>query len=186
MNRDFRFSQFYTMVLLGTFFVLCGCTYTTDLRNFDTSFMPWPVLKEKRVAVIIDSKMIQDDHTTSTDVYSFSFTHVRDGLKTAIERRIGGSAKEVKFVTDEPAPAGYDLYIYPEAKLRSVHDFWTMGCYIELNMRLKDEKGRVLADESGKGKRNFFSASGFNEKCNLAMSEVFNKVSARLLSTPQN
>lgn len=167
-----------------TSFFLVGCAYSTNLRGFDFGATPPATLKDKTIAVVIEKGRIQDGHTTRTDAYDYTFNNVTSGVTEALQKRISMSAKKVDIVQAEDLkPNSYEFLVYPSVEARSVHDFWTMGCLINYRLEVKrGSDGKLIANESGEGKRNFMSAGQFDKKCNEAMSEVFIKVTDRTLN----
>lgn len=173
----------FKLIAISGLLSLTACTYQASFRNFDFGATPPQTMKGKTVAVVVDPARIQDGHTTTTDVYQFKFNDVTAGLTEALQKRIGMTAEKVDIVKASELKAGsYQVLVYPSLKARSVHDFWTMGCYIEYGLEVRGKDGRVLANEKGTGKRNFLSARQFDDKCRIAMEEVFVKVTDRTLN----
>lgn len=174
------------MRFLMIIFLLAGCTYNIDLQTFNEGTAISGPFKGKKVGVVVLPGSIQDNHKTNTDVYTYSFSNMKAGLVSALNRKISGQASKFDVLEVESLQSlkgEYDFYLFPRLQSRSVHDFWTMGCLITYRLTIKDGKQQLLADVEDKGKRNFFSGDQSGEKCRLAMEEVFEKVTQQAVNS---
>lgn len=176
-------------IFFALFLTLGACSYNVNLRGFDYGSAPFTTLKDKKVVIVDDPAKIQDGHSTFTDGYNYNFAGVRESVTSSLQKRIGMSAAKVDIRTPDQMSAAndFEVFVHPQVKIRTVFDFWTTGCFIEYNLQISNKAGHVLANESGTGKRNFFSAGQAESKCREAMAEVFKAVTDRavaLVSTP--
>lgn len=157
---------------------LISCAHKVDLSYFDEGTSIGRPVLDKNVAIVVEDGAIQDNHDTQSDVYTYQFRNVTDGVVRALKRVTEKSAKNVVVLKEDSDSKKQNIhyYFHPEIRIRSVNDFWTMGCLIKYRLQIKNKDGEIVADEKGEGKRNFFSNSQAQEKCQLAMNEVFEKV----------
>jgi hypothetical protein len=157
--------------------VVSGCTHAIRLHNFEHGSGMAGELKGKRIAIVLDSGRINDNHTTSSDVHKFDFSGATEGLTKALKERIGPDAKTVEVfqAKDLPKDKEYDYYIYPDFTIRSVNDFWSLGCLVNIKLTAKSN-GRNVASESAQAKRSFAWMSSAESQCNRATSDAFNAV----------
>ncbi len=174
--------KIFYLILLALFFV--SCAHIVNMRGFDYGSLPISPMKNKKVAIVDDPSRIQNDRDTHTDVYTYKFRDISTGVMEALQKRVAMTAKQVDIVKPEEVAVkkGYDILLYPELSVRSVHDFWTMGCLVKYHLEVHGKEGQVLSNESGQGKRNFFSATQAEMKCKEAMSEVFISVTDKALN----
>ena len=154
------------------------------MQSFNEGQAVTEAFKGKKVAVVVLPGNIEDNHSTQSDVYTYEFSNMSNGLVNALSRKMSGQTKAFKILKPtnlSEVEAGFDYYLFPRLQSRSVNDFWTMGCLITYRLVIKDKEQKVLSDVEDKGKRNFFDSGQANSKCKIAMEEVFEKVTSKAL-----
>ncbi len=164
---------------------LFGCAHKVDLAYFDEGTSVGKPVLDKNVAIVVEPGAIQDNHDTQSDVYTYQFRNVTDGIVRALKKVTEKSARKVVVLEQgaDQKKENIHYFFHPEIRIRSVNDFWTMGCLIKYRLQIKNKKGDIVADEKGEGKRNFFANSQAQEKCQIAMNEVFEKVTNKAAAT---
>ncbi|MCJ8276419.1 MAG: hypothetical protein HRT44_09475 [Bdellovibrionales bacterium] len=162
------------LLILSLLVVLAGCTYNVNLERFNYGTRIVKPFKGKKVAIVVPAGAIEDGHKTQSDVHTYSFQNVEKGVIKALQNKLEAADKVT--VMTEVSDGDYDYYLYPNIRIRSVNDFWTMGCLIKYRLSIKDKNKKLLAEEQGEGKRNFFDQNDSEKKCKIAMAEVFDNV----------
>lgn len=161
--------------------LLSACTHTINMRSFALTGGGADRVKGKTVAVVLLPLRVAPESKSSSDGHNYIYQGFPTSIGNALKARLAGQAKSVDVFTDASKVQNYDVAIYPEVSVRMVNDFWTHGCLIKYRTEVRDRANRVVADESGEGKRNWYAIPSAEGKCQEAMTEVFDRVTTKAL-----
>lgn len=172
--------RIFSPLLLATV-LLTGCTTTIAFRNLNQDKSPYPGLKEKRVALVVEASRVPEKVSTTSEFETFEFTDIASSVEGALKQQLTAATKSVEVFKTQPE-GPFDYYIKPQVTVRSVYDFWTYGCLMTYKLEIYDKNQKLFASGSGEAKRNFMFTSQAEGKCSPAMAELFDSVNEKTLA----
>ena len=166
--------------LIAGLLLLSACTTTIAIREFNQDKSPFPVLKGKSIALVIDQASVPNDVTTQSETQTFEFVGMADRLQEALKSQIESSGAKMEVVKAWP-DKGFDLVLKPQLTIRSVYDFWTYGCLATYKLEIFGKDKDLRASASGEAKRNFAFTGQSHDKCNQALSDLVKDVNEKAL-----
>ena len=130
----------------------------------------------------MDSAKVPEKVTTTSETQTFDFTDLSASVESGLKTVLAEAALSVDVIHDADAAKDFDYYIKPQLTARSVYDFWTYGCLMTYQLEVFDREQKLIASSSSEAKRNFLFTGQAEDKCNQAMSELFDAVNDKALS----
>jgi hypothetical protein len=172
-----------SLAILGL--LISGCAFNVNLRKFDHITGAPPNVHQKRWAIILDPDKVPESivHRATGDTDTYTYKGIAEGVEEGIKDRLTPSSVKVESYTSSKVPAGekIDYYVYPEVAIRTVNDFWTLGCVVSYSLTIKDANNKTLAASKTQAKSNFFFPSQSDAKCQRALSTAFNQANDQAL-----
>ena len=176
MRRTILPMVLFSLFLLGA----VGCTHEHTLVAFSPARAPLQRAGNKKVAIVLDERLVQTRYETSTDGHTFVLNGAPAMLAEGFSRALAGTVAALQ-TFPAPPPTGFDVRIIPQLTIEA-SGMLSHRCTARLAISVEDRAGRPVMRKEGAGEETFVPIANGTAACETAILAAFNNVAYQALS----